>query len=179
MPPLAAVVPPVQLHSTPGLSWGTALQCLHCIQHLTRPRAAQRSLAVQGLLSQGLLPASAKVWDAARALDLEPPLPASVLAALLEIWVQLLAQMPVQPAGADAPEAATLANMALSLLKEAAVLAWQMPPDVAGCKVAVTQACAMLQGLLRVWPHKRHELLPITGWQLLAAAMAPLLPEDR
>jgi hypothetical protein len=103
-----------------------------------------------------------------------------VLAALLEIWVQLLAQMPVQPAGADSPEAATLNQVALNLLKEAAVLVWQKPlPNVTACKTDVAQACALLRGLLRVWPHKRHELLPITGWQLLAAAIAPLLPDNR
>jgi hypothetical protein len=84
--------------------------------------------------------------------------------------------MPAQPLASDAPEAATLAQVSLSLLKEAAVLLW-LPgaPHARRCEEDVTRAAALLHSLLRVWPHKRHLLLPATDWPLLAAAMAPLL----
>ncbi len=160
------------------LSWADVLQCLKCILHLTAPSAAEHSLAVQGLLSQGLLPASVQAWGAAQAAGL---LLREVQCALLDTWVQLLAQMPAQPTGSD--EAATLAQVLLSILKEAAVLIWQSAmPDaqryvVAQCRAAVARATTVLRGLLRVWPHAR-DLLPSTDWPLLAAAVAPLLLKD-
>ncbi len=160
------------------------MQCLQCILHLTAPSAAQRGVAAQGLLEWGLLEASLSTYDAARALTPASTLLQKLLHALLDTWVQLLqllAQMPGQGL-LHAPEAANLATVAVSIIKEAAVLAWQpATPDakaaaVAECKTAVMNAAALLRSLLQA--HTTDLLLPTSAWPLLAAAIAPLLQEN-